>query len=213
MTILLLLRHGETSWNVKHRIQGRTDLGLTEPAKQRLSRVSIPTDWQQFQWFSSPLKRAIETTALLAPAQYQIAPELIEMHWGKFEGMQLAEIETAIIAQQLNPAHGLDLLPPDGESPRMVGARLQRWILRLQPHAIKHGIIGITHKGVIRAALSLATGWSMQQEFQAKINWRLPLAFQIDRAGQLHLVQVNHGFKKTAWLPPIGNGLRGVLFG
>jgi len=57
-----------------------------------------------------------------------------------------------------NEARGLDFRPDGGESPRKVRARLESLLADL---AAGPDAILVTHKGVIRAAVSLATGWDM----------------------------------------------------
>jgi probable phosphoglycerate mutase len=60
-------------------------------------------------------------------------------------------------AMVANEALGLDFRPPGGESPREVRARLESLFADLTDELV----VCVTHKGVIRAALSLATGWDM----------------------------------------------------
>ena len=194
MTTLLLLRHGPTSWNNEHRIQGRTDIGLTGEAREELATIKLSTDWHQLHWFSSPLLRAQQTAQLLGPAIIVTEPALIEMNWGEFEGMRLNQIEIEIDRQKLDPPTGLDLTPPSGESPRMVKSRFANWLKEFASGIDTDDAIAVTHKGVIRAALSLATGWDMQNKFPQSIDWRLPLAFSVDYAGRLELDKVNCGF-------------------
>ena len=59
-----------------------------------------------------------------------------------------------------NEARGLDFRPPGGESPREVCARLQALLGELA--ADPRPVVAVCHKGVMRAALVLATGWDMR---------------------------------------------------
>jgi probable phosphoglycerate mutase len=61
-----------------------------------------------------------------------------------------------------NEARGLDFRPPGGESPREVCARLQALLAELA--ADPQPVVAVCHKGVIRAALVLATGWDMRSK-------------------------------------------------
>ena len=58
-----------------------------------------------------------------------------------------------------NAARGLDFRPPGGESPRDVRVRVVRW-LDIGREATQP-LVAVTHKGVLRALLALATGWDM----------------------------------------------------
>ena len=195
---LFLLRHAPTSWNLEKRIQGRTDIPLSDEAQSALSKLTLPPEWLQLKWVSSPLQRARSTASLLGVKNYDTHPALLEMDWGQFEGMQLPEINRQIKALGLNPARGLDMQPPDGESPRVVRNRFAKW-LGDQVHS-ESDMIAVTHKGVIRAALSLATGWDMQRPFDEEIDWRLPLAFDLSKARKFKLIRVNCAWEDTAIL-------------
>ncbi len=197
---ILLLRHAPTPWNIERRIQGRTDIGLTESARTTLQSTKLPSAWLQQRWVTSPLRRARDTAKLLGARNSEPHDELTEMHWGQFEGLMLSEINQQIIALDLQPDRGLDLLPPGGESPRMVRDRLALWLKTLAP--CDTTTIAVTHKGVIRAALSLATGWDMQQSFAEKVDWSLPLAFELDHGGLLKLTAVNCAWADTKILEP-----------
>ncbi len=96
MGTLLIVRHGETEWNAVGRIQGHTDIGLSEKGAEqarslgaRLAGLSIDTA------YSSDLKRTSET-AIIALGGREIVlnetPMLREYHKGAFEGLTLTEI-------------------------------------------------------------------------------------------------------------------------
>lgn len=124
------------------------------------------------------------------------------MDWGQFEGLRLSEINHQIETLRLQPDRGLDLLPPGGESPRMVRARVAEWLKQLPLKRV--ATIAVTHKGVIRAALSLATGWDMQHSFSEKIHWHLPLAFELTETGSFELIRVNCAWEDTDILEDAG---------
>jgi broad specificity phosphatase PhoE len=161
MTPVLLIRHGPTSWNASGRIQGQTDVGLSPRGRAEVRRWLLPAPWAQARVFSSPLRRARETAIILTGHNPTIDPRLSEMSWGRFEGRRLAELRAeAPDAMAANEARGLDFRPPGGESPREVCARLQTLLGELA--ADPRPVVAVCHKGVIRAALVLATGWDMR---------------------------------------------------
>lgn len=195
---LFLLRHAPTLWNLEKRIQGRADIALSEDSQSALSQLTLPPAWLQIKWVSSPLQRARSTADFLGVQNCDIHPALLEMDWGQFEGMQLSEIDRQIKALGLSPDRGLDMQPPGGESPRMVRNRFAKW-LGDQVH-VESDMIAVTHKGVIRAALSLATGWDMQRPFVEEIDWGLPLAFDLRKTRKFKLIGVNCAWEDTAIL-------------
>jgi probable phosphoglycerate mutase len=185
MTIVLI-RHGRTAWNEQGRMQGRTDLPLSSTGRAAVSSWQLPPPWQQAHWLSSPLRRATETAALLTRQPVEIEPRLIEMDWGGWEGRTLADLRAdAPDAMAANEARGLDFRPQGGESPREVRARLEPLLADLH-HDLA---VCVTHKGVIRAALSLASGWDMTSKPPVRLGDNEPLILQHDASGRITLAR------------------------
>jgi probable phosphoglycerate mutase len=191
MTRLALIRHGPTAWNDDGRMQGRQDVPLTALARRTLAALKPPAALDGFAWVTSPLARARETARLIAPEiEPAIEPALIEMAWGEWEGMALHALrlqhgDRFDALERL----GLDFLPPGGESPRMVQARLAPWLARLG--AARQPTVAVTHKGVIRALLGLATGWDFLGKPSARLDWSAVHLFAVDADGTPHIDQVN----------------------
>lgn len=173
MLEIIAIRHGITEWNQLKRIQGHTDIPLSEEGIAILQQYVVPKDWQQLTWFSSPLLRTRQTSEQLG-LEYQPEPGLIEMHWGDWEGKTLTELsnqDPQAFAE--TEAKGLDMQPPQGESPRMVQARVTKWIETLAAEPPSPSSIGIiTHKGVIRALLSAACDWDMKNKPPVKLDYK-----------------------------------------
>lgn len=88
------------------------------------------------------------------------------MDWGSWEGKTLTKLRNSLGSQMKNIENlGLDMLPENGETPRNVQSRVISWLEDLDENT--H--IAITHKGVIRATLALATKWKMIGKAPAKI--------------------------------------------
>jgi len=189
MTTLVLLRHGPTAWTREHRLQGRTDLSLDAEGRASVRGWAMPPEIKALRWLTSPLKRCIETAALLglAPA---IEPRLIEMDWGRWEGRSIAELRAerqgALATEE---ARGLDLQPPGGESPRAVQQRLAPLLAQIAAEGVPAG--AVTHKGLIRAVLALATGWDMTEPEPAKLAWDAVHVFQLASEGAPRVERLN----------------------
>ena len=92
---LILIRHGTTIWNSQNRFIGVTDLSLDENGKKQANQLATRfiNDVPDYI-YSSPLKRAVETTEAIAgvcalqPIQ---DTRLIEMNYGIWEGLTLNE--------------------------------------------------------------------------------------------------------------------------
>jgi probable phosphoglycerate mutase len=158
--IVAFLRHGRTAWNDSGRMQGRAEVSLSEEGRTQVRRWRLPASLAATQIVASPLARARETAALLAVQAFAIDDALIEMDWGEWEGETLEELKARHgPAFEANSARGLDFRPPGGESPRIVQQRVVEWLARKTAHPGPS--IAVTHQGVIRSVLALATGWDM----------------------------------------------------
>lgn len=158
---LIILRHAATQWNIDRRIQGHADLPLAPAGRAQVASWQLPPTWLELPCHASPLRRALETARLLGFTGLNAVPELIEMDWGRFEGATLAELRAQGGREfAANEAAGLDFRPLNGESPREVMARLSKWLGGLP--AKEGQTVVITHNGVRRALLALATGWDMR---------------------------------------------------
>jgi broad specificity phosphatase PhoE len=189
MTVLAVLRHGPTGWTREHRLQGRADLPLDAGGRAAVLDWRLPSELRPLRWLTSPLARCTETAALLG-LETEIEPRLVEMDWGRWEGRTVAELRAdqheEMTAQE---ARGLELQPPGGESPRAVQRRLAPLLAEIAATGRPTG--AITHKGVIRAVLALATGWTMVGRAPAKLDWAAAHVFRLGQGGAPVVVRLN----------------------
>ena len=186
MTSLFLVRHGPTAWNESGRIQGQTDTELSPAGRRLVASWQVPAAWAEARWLASPLRRARQTAALLTDQPVAIDARLIEMNWGAWEGQLLADLRAAEPdAMAANEARGLYFRPPDGESPQEVAARVEGLFVELAD--AKTPVVTVTHKGVMRAAMVLATGWQMQRKAPVRLHRSDVLALTIAAGGRVTL--------------------------
>lgn len=190
MTKIGFIRHGATTWNTEHRIQGLRDVPLSDEGRNALRGMRPPQQLARAHWFASPLMRTVETAELLGVMAVP-EPLLAEMDWGEWEGRTLHELrEQNPAAMRANEARGLDFRPPGGESPRDVQGRLTDWAEALLDQG--PGPYGaVTHKGVIRAAVALALGWDMLPPDPVKLNWNAAHILRISPEGAFEVVELN----------------------
>jgi len=187
MTRLALIRHAMSEWNERGLIQGRADPPLSAQGADAVLSWRLPAELAAFDWVASPLLRARETARLLLGREAAVEPALIEMAWGEWEGRSLAALRAELgPALAANEARGLDFRPPGGESPREVEARLLPWLARVA--AAGRATAAITHKGVIRAALGLATGWDFLGRPPVRLAAARAQLFELDRDGRPRLL-------------------------
>jgi len=186
LTHVLLLRHGPTAWNAQGRIQGQTDVELSDEGRLRVARWRLPAECYGWRWYASPLRRAVETARLLG-AGPSLDPRLSEMHWGEWEGWRWEALRASLGASlRENEARGLDFRPPGGESPREVMARVGTWFEEVGGR--DEPAVAVAHKGIVRAALSLACDLP-----QARQGLRDEHAhcFSVDASGRVRVERLN----------------------
>ncbi len=190
MTLVAFLRHGPTIWNAEKRLQGMTDIPLSEAGRALVATWRLPESVAGWRWQSSPLSRALETARLLRASQVEPVEALREMRFGAWEGSRLDELRLRFGAEMGdNEARGLDLVPPDGESPRQVMDRLRPWLATLVAEG-RH-TVAVTHKGVIRVALAMATGWDMKERQPLRLRWQHLHIFRAKADGSLAVERLN----------------------
>lgn len=88
---LFVARHGQTVWNAQNRVCGVTDVKLTEKGIEQAKELSdVVQNYNIDMVISSPLKRAIETSEIVADKNnipFQIEELLIEQNYGIYEGV------------------------------------------------------------------------------------------------------------------------------
>ncbi len=92
-TILGLLRHGQTDWNIDFRLQGVTDIPLNETGIQQAhvaAQALNGEDWDVV--LTSPLSRARDTAAIVISRaglpEALVEPLLLERSFGEAEGLK-----------------------------------------------------------------------------------------------------------------------------
>lgn len=192
-TELAVLRHGRTDWNEAGLIQGRADRPLSPAGRCQVSAWRVPPDLAACRWVTSPLIRARETAAILGHREAEPVAALTEMDWGAWEGRSLARLRAEDPAgMAAKEARGLDLRPPGGESPRDLCNRLRPWLAALAQAAGSGGHrVAVCHKGVIRALLSLASGWDMTGKPPSRLRADCCHRFRLDRAGRPAILRLN----------------------
>ena len=91
-SLLAVIRHGPTEWNELGKIQGRTDIPLSERGKRVIQQLQLPDFISEIDWITSPLSRAIETGKLLGITEMLIDDRLVETNWGDWEGQVLRDL-------------------------------------------------------------------------------------------------------------------------
>lgn len=173
-TRIIVVRHGETAWNVDTRIQGQLDIPLNDTGRWQAERLAQALAGEEISAiYSSDLQRAHATALAVArPAGLAVATDqgLRERGFGSFEGRTFAEIEEAWPEQSLLwRKRDPEFAPAGGESLLVFRARVTRTAHALAARHPGEQIMLVAHGGVLDVLYRDATG----QELQAPRTWDL----------------------------------------
>ena len=177
--VIALARHGETTWNVAGRYQGRLESDLTRRGEAQAHALAeafavppLPLAGRPVRVISSPLRRCRETAVPLAAQlglPIEIDERLIEIGHGAWEGLLRDEIADRdperYRAWHTEPA---SVRFPGGEGLSEVAARWESFAADLA--ASEEVAVVVTHDAVVRIALLLLQGrpfdefWSVAVE-------------------------------------------------
>ncbi len=164
---LYLVRHGETEWNAEGRIQGHTDVGLSEKGQHQAQAVAQRLSGVTFDAaYSSDLSRTAETARIIL-AQQKITltatAQLRERHYGVFEGLTVAERQARYPDMfSASLSNNLDFAPTDGESLVQVGARMAAFISDLRERHLEGTVLIAGHGGSLRCGLTALLGLPLE---------------------------------------------------
>ena len=190
---LALLRHGPTEWNAAGRIQGHTDIALSEAGSAKMSGLRLP--FVHPRLYASPLLRARQTARALGLSEPVLDARLMEQNWGAWEGLTRDEIfsrhgDDAFV--KAGSGQGEAFRPGGGESTGELHARVAGF---LKDVALGDGdAVAIAHLGVLRAAYTLATGWDMATPMPADLDVSKILGLSLDKDGTPRIENLNLEF-------------------
>ena len=164
---IILLRHGQTLWNVEGRYQGQLNSDLTNLGKKQAKENAIKIakligikgfspERNSFKFFSSPLGRAKETAYIVCDTlgldrkNILFDSNLQEVHYGIFEGKtkEFCKRTYAKEFEEREKNKWSYVLEGGGESYEMVTKRLYSWLERVKDEEL---VVLVAHEMINRA--------------------------------------------------------------
>lgn len=146
--MLYIARHGQTIWNVQNKVCGIIDVELTDNGREQAKELAHTlVDKNIDVILSSPLKRAIETSKIVAEicnAPLEIDERLTEQNYGIYEGVDRKD--EAFLNNKRNFAYRY----PNGESMMQVAYRVYGLIDEIKHKYKDKNVLLISHGGVCR---------------------------------------------------------------
>ena len=153
-TEIILIRHGETEWNLSGRWQGHADSALSPRGIAQAEALGERMKYEPVDAvYVSDLERALHTARLVGtPSGWDCVPikELRERDLGVLEGLTTAEMEVnQPNVYEAFRAEGPEYQPPGGESFRQFSERCSEVIEQLVAKHPGQKIALVTHGGVL----------------------------------------------------------------
>ena len=169
-----MIRHGQSTWNQEHRIQGQLDPPLSPEGRRQAELLARRLAGRTLAGFyTSDLKRAFETAEILAPSvrmRPEAASSLREIFLGEWEGLTTEEIAVRYPEEWSRWVEEPDWdAVPGGEGAEQFDARVGAALEAILAGHPQGDVLVVTHGGVIQIALHRVVGRPSHGLFPFKI--------------------------------------------
>jgi uncharacterized phosphatase len=191
MTLLYLVRHGETDWNAERRIQGSSDIPLNDTGRRQATdagRLLARREWDGI--VASPLIRALDTARLISAelglGEPEVRGEFVERNYGEAEGLTGDEVDARY-------PKGTPV--PGRETRGEVAERVLPALLQLAAERPGQALLVVSHGGVIRAVIdTVAPGLKIERIPNGSVH-----SFRVED-GSLELIEFDDPIEaETDW--------------
>lgn len=188
---LVLVRHGQSEWNLKNLFTGWKDPALTEKgvaeakaAGQRLKAKGLKFDL----CFTSALSRAQNTLQLILAEMGQTGlPEtrdqaLNERDYGELTGLNKDDARKKWGEEQVHIwRRSYDVPPPGGESLKDTLARsLPYYVHHIQPHVLDgKSVLVAAHGNSLRSLIMAIEGLTPEQILKRELETGVPIVYRL----------------------------------
>lgn len=205
MSTLILVRHGQSQWNLENRFTGWVDVPLSPLGEKEAKEAGEKLKSYHFDLaFTSRLKRAEDTLQYILDAigQKDIPVErdiaLNERHYGALQGLNKDETAKKFGAEQVHlwrrsfdvpPPKDVTELNPEGisESLKDTAARtLPYWEKKIFPEILKgKNVLVAAHGNSLRSIVMHLDGLTKEQVLELNIPTGVPLLYEFDAKGHV----------------------------
>lgn len=195
MAKLVLLRHGESQWNLENRFTGWVDVPLSPKGEEEAKAAGRKLTGIKFdRAYTSVLKRAIDTLTIVLEVAGQTGipiekdKALNERMYGELQGLDKAETAKKFGEQQVKIwRRSFDVPPPGGESLKDTAARvLPYYEQHIRPEVLAgRNILVAAHGNSLRALVMELDQLSKEAVLELNIPTGAPLLYEIDAAGKV----------------------------
>ena len=190
MAYLIIVRHGQSQWNLENRFTGWKDVDITEQGKKEAQLAGKLLKEEVFEKaFTSTLKRAQHTLSIILQERTQrdlpviISTALNERSYGQLEGLNKSETALKYGEQQVHVwRRSYDIAPPGGESLKDTADRVIIYFKEQIAPLLQKGknILVVAHGNSLRALKMYLEQLSPEQISEIEIPTGIPLKYELD---------------------------------
>ncbi len=171
---LILIRHGETNWNLTQKCQGFSDIELNQNGRRQIKELAQSLKSEEISAvYSSDLRRAKDTAVQIAKfhnLSINVDPDLREMNQGKFEGLSFIEIRelySELLTEWRKDPESVRI--PGGETLIEVQERAWKSVQRIIKTHHNENVVAVSHNFTIITLLCKFKGIGLRDFFNFKI--------------------------------------------
>lgn len=189
MALLVLVRHGESQWNLENRFTGWIDVPLTDTGRAEAARAGQRLQGTLFAVaYSSVLQRATETLDIILRVIGQPDMPIIknaalnERHYGDLQGLNKAETAQRYGDEQVHVwRRSYEVAPPGGESLKDTAARTLPYFQReIAPQvAAGKNVLVVAHGNSLRSIVMSLDQLSKEQVTELNIPTGVPIVYDM----------------------------------
>lgn len=202
MLEILLIRHGQTDWNVMQKVMGRQPIPLNERGRQQADKLAEFLSNARLDCIvSSPVLRAMQTAKIVASRHEGLNVEpsdgLSEIDYGEWVNLTFAELtEKHSETWRRYREDPNDLVLPGGESMPQVVGRVGELLSTVRSRFAEGRVALVSHADVIKLALIDLIGLDVKHILRLSIDncSMLMVRFLPDTGPKLILYNPFNGF-------------------
>ncbi len=199
MATLVLLRHGQSQWNLENRFTGWTDVPLTDAGRDEARRAGEALKSRGFSFtkaYTSDLVRAQETLDIVLGVLGQEGIPIVrdqalnERHYGDLQGLNKAETAEKYGAEQVHIWRRSYDVPPPGDKGESLKDTAARTLPYFDEYIMKdltggETILVSAHGNSLRSIVMELDKLSKEEVLELNIGTGIPLIYEIDSGGSV----------------------------
>jgi len=199
MPKLILVRHGQSLWNLEDRFTGWVDVPLTDQGREEAHRAGKKLSGYEINVaYTSGLTRAQDTLRLITESMGVSLPTirdeaLNERHYGDLQGLNKARTAEKYGAEQVHIwRRSYDVPPPNGESLEMTAARTLPFFDRCILGDIAQGknVLVVAHGNSNRSIVMSLDKMTKEEVLALNLGTAVPVVYELNNDGSVISKQI-----------------------